>query len=630
MTFFQKLNYFRQVIELMENQSVDNQKKFFVISGKQNITGVPGLMKITIFLIGFLSSNAAAILLTNPLLLPSLSSNLSTALTSTTSISLSNSSTGLTNEGKVEIENFLQHSNTVHDIVQEEVKDALDRFTGILALLVTVSGVAGTYWISQTMKSQLRSVKEEMKSEFQAEFQSKSLELADATSGLLGLVVSMENIKFLSDPLFSPVSTESLQLIKQYPDILKNLEEHFKLPTLPAGFYIKLGDAISLMSKYEMVEAESNHDKQKKEEAIQKFNNAIDAYNKAFDLRGKEISSGHIFWADVFCKRGNAFAALGNYGRAIAEYKDALKIKDDCYWAIHSQGDAHAASGEYESAHCKYDEALKNLKALAVWRAETFYKKGILYAIQNEDCEAIKCYRESLKLNPNNSWVTHSLGDSLRKIGDYDGAIEQYKEALESNPRQYQSWRAWGDALCELENRDGYEDAITKYERASEITSEDGVGDYNIHNRIGDTYLRLGEYLDAIHHYNEAIELKSESFRLWACRAYAYEQLLQSEVLSDLERKTYEQNILSDRSIAKHNVHDKHHRLLRNHQNHSSEKAIAFYEHAICHALENNKEKAIQDLSQAIKLNSECRRWARKDIGFITIQSTSEFKNLVI
>ncbi|MBD2325826.1 tetratricopeptide repeat protein [Alkalinema sp. FACHB-956] len=558
----------------------------------------------------------------------------STSLTSPISSPLASpipdSSKRLTNEEKTEIENFLQHSNTVHDIVQDEVADSLDRFTAILGLSGALVVLAGTYWARKTMKEQLQLVKEEMKSEFQVEFHDKSLKLTDATSGLLGLVVSMENIKFLSDLSFNPISTESRQAIEHYPDVLKNFKEHFKLQTLPAGFHVKLGDVLSLLGRYQLIEADSNHDEDAREEAMQKFNNAISAYDEAINSKPKEIAPiDRRFWAEVFCKRGNSFAGLGEYNRAIADYRDALAINQDCYWAIHSQGDARSSLGEYEEAIRKYNEALKVSKIPETWYAETLYKKGITYAKQLKYHQAKNCYEDSLKFNPKNSWVLHSLGDSLTSLEEYEQAVEKYEEALAANPRQYQTWRALGDVLYLMGGHLSYEKALEKYERASEIASEDGVGDYEIHRKIGDTYLRLGEYFDAVRHYDEAVSLKSESFRLWACRAYANEQILKLDVLSEEEKDEYEQKVLSDRNIALHKVTDKHHRFSRNHKNHDIEKGDFFYERAICYALANDKNRAIQDLVQAISQDEKYIKWASREIGFITIQSDFEFKNLM-
>lgn len=570
------------------------------------------------------------------ILLPALSTELAAAPVKTSQVyallasPVPGSSTGLTNEEKTEIENFLQHSNTVHDIVQEEVADSLNRFVAFLTLFGALVVVAGTYWAKKTMKEQLQSVKEEMKSEFQAEFHDKSLKLTDATSGLLGLIVSMENIKFLSDLSFNPISTESRQAIEHYPDVLKKFKENFKLQTLPEGFHVKLGDVLSLLGRYQLMEADSNHDESAREEAIQKFNNAIIAYDKVLKIKPKEIAPiDRRFRSEVFCKRGNSFAGLGNYYRAIADYKDALEINKDCYWAIHSQGDARSALGEYEEAIRNYDEALKVSKFPETWYAETLYKKGVTYAKQYMHNDAKACYEKSLKLSPNNSWVLHSLGDSLTSLEEYEEAIQNYKKALAGNPRQYQTWRAWGDTLYVMGGHDRYEEAIDKYERASEIASEDGVGDYEIHSKMGDTYLRLGEHFDAVRHYDEAINLKSESFRLWACRAYANEQILKLDALSEKEKEEYQQKVLSDRNIAIHKVTDTHHRFSRSYKNHSIEKGDFLYERAICYALANDKNRAIQDLTQAISQNERYIEWASREIGFIAIQSDSEFKEII-
>jgi len=540
------------------------------------------------------------------------------------------SPTTLTVENKTDIETFLKQSDTVHDIVQTEVADSLNRFVALLGLLGALTVIAGTYWARKTMKDQLQSVKQEMESEFQLEFHNNSLKLTEATSGLLGLVVSMENIRFLSDLSFNPISSESRQAIEHYPDVLKKFKESFKLQTLPMGFHVKLGDVLSLLGRHQLMEADSNHDEKAREDALQRFNDAITAYNEVLEPKPREeITADRRLWSEVLCKRGNSFAGLGNYNRAIADYKDALKINKDCYWAIHSQGDAYSALGEYKEAMRQYDEALQVLKIPENWHAETLYKKGVSFARQNKHEDARICYEKSLARSPNNSWVLHGLGDSLTSLKKYEEATQKYQEALVVNPRQYQTWRAWGDALYSINKHDRYEEAIDKYERALEISSEDGVADYEIHRRLGNTYLQLEEYFDAIRHYDEAIHLGDESFRLWACRAYAKERILKLDVLSDQEKKEYQQSIITDRNKALSKVNDAHHKSLRNHKNPSTEKSDFWYERAVCYALSNEKSIAIRDLAHAISQDEKYIEWAEKEIGFLSFQSEPDFRKLV-
>jgi tetratricopeptide (TPR) repeat protein len=539
--------------------------------------------------------------------------------------------------GNEHIENFLKQSNVVHDLVQKEVKDSLDRFQVLLTLFTTLLLASGTYWAKKTMKSELESVKEEMKSDFGDDFKKESLQLASATSRVLGLIVSMENIKFISDLSFNPISTEARQEIERYPETLKELKDHFNLQTLPAGFYVKLGDAFSLLGRYQLIEADSNHDQSRKEEGMKKFKNAIAAYNEALSNKPTDIKSvDRRFWADVFCKQGNSQAALGEYHLAVNDYEIALKIDPDHYWAIHSQGDVEVVLGDYNKAMTKYDEALRLPSASSEWKAETYYKKGIAYARQDKHDDAIDCYKDSNKRSPKNAWVLHSWGDSLRELEKYDDSIKKYEEALDINQRQYQTLVAWGDVLSMIGGNNEYKEALKKYERASEITSEDGVGDYEIHTKMGNIHLRLKEYFEAILQYDEAIRLydqttglKTSEFRLWACRAYANEQHSKTNLLPNQEKKKTDENIILDRDIALQKIHDMHRESFEEHQETSSQKADFDYNQAVLHALSGHKSEAIQGLKQVILTSSKYLKKVSIDIGFIALQSDSEFEELI-
>jgi len=76
---------------------------------------------------------------------------------------------------------------------------------------------------------------------------------------------------------------------------------------------------------------------------------------------------------------------------------------------------------------------------------EWFYKGVDLYDQGNYD-EAIKCYDEAIKLNPQYAEAWSSKGNALVNQGDYDEAIKCYDEAIKLNPQYAKAWYNKGTA----------------------------------------------------------------------------------------------------------------------------------------------------------------------------------------
>ena len=58
--------------------------------------------------------------------------------------------------------------------------------------------------------------------------------------------------------------------------------------------------------------------------------------------------------------------------------------------------------------------------------------------------EAIKCYDESIKLNPKYEIAWNNKGNSLYKFGKYEESIECYDEAIKLNPKFENAWNNKG------------------------------------------------------------------------------------------------------------------------------------------------------------------------------------------
>jgi tetratricopeptide (TPR) repeat protein len=107
---------------------------------------------------------------------------------------------------------------------------------------------------------------------------------------------------------------------------------------------------------------------------------------------------------------------------------------------------------------------------------------GSAYLMLGHYQEAIKAYRESLRLKPDDANTWQAIGTTYTSLGRYQEAFEAYSEALQLKP-----------------------DALTWY-------------------TLGFVYAKLGHYQEAIKAYRESLRLKPDNDFAWHCLAIAYAQ----------------------------------------------------------------------------------------------------------
>ena len=170
--------------------------------------------------------------------------------------------------------------------------------------------------------------------------------------------------------------------------------------------------------------------------------------------------------AAAFTIRGRAYRAMGDYDRAIADYSEAIRIEPTYVLAFYSRGIAYYNKGDYDRAIGDYSEALRLAPV-----------KDIL-ALQNR-------------------------GHAYQAKGDFDRAIADYSEALRIEPKF--AWalndRCYARALAGRELRE----ALADCNEALRLIPNDAFTAATLDSR-GFTYLRLGEFDNAIADYNAVLK----------------------------------------------------------------------------------------------------------------------------
>jgi tetratricopeptide (TPR) repeat protein len=106
----------------------------------------------------------------------------------------------------------------------------------------------------------------------------------------------------------------------------------------------------------------------------------------------------------------------------------------------------------------RYQAAIEAFNLAPRGSAVVWNKTGIAYQLMLNLDGATRCYRQSLKLDPNDAHVLNNMGTVYDAEKDYRNAERQYRKALKIDPRNAVIYKNLGTALL----------AEHKYEKGSE------------------------------------------------------------------------------------------------------------------------------------------------------------------
>jgi tetratricopeptide (TPR) repeat protein len=227
---------------------------------------------------------------------------------------------------------------------------------------------------------------------------------------------------------------------------------------------------------------------------------------------------------------GNALQHEGRIDEAIAEFRRALAIDSTFSDAsnnlgldLFNRGQTDEAIALYRQAlqsYPTYAEAHNNLgnalekeghteEAIAEYRealrvipayADAHNNLGIALAHEGRTDEAIAEYREALRINPADAAAQNNLANALLQNGRPDDAIAQYRETLRFNPANADAHGALGNALFQ---QGQIAEAIAQYREAIAINPADA----ETHNNLGFALFKQGQIDEAIAEYRQALQI---------------------------------------------------------------------------------------------------------------------------
>ncbi len=268
------------------------------------------------------------------------------------------------------------------------------------------------------------------------------------------------------------------------------------------------------------------------------------------ELTGAVVNS---MTAYDYVERGNKYASIGDYDRAIVDFSDAIRLNrdDGDFWYL--RGLAREHKGEYQEAISDFSRAIRREQDFE----EAYQHRGACRVKLGKYGDATEDFDEAIRLNPNNSLAYYYKGrihrlflrldlakaDILEAIrlgpkhaeayfelglirvfeNNSEGALSALNEALRLNPRH-------GDAYCcrgHLRHGGGdYDGAIADYTAAISFQLND-FHPAQAYCYRGNCHREKGEFEEAYADYDEAIRQQPQDSTAYRERGLAHAQRMQ-------------------------------------------------------------------------------------------------------
>ena len=136
---------------------------------------------------------------------------------------------------------------------------------------------------------------------------------------------------------------------------------------------------------------------------------------------------------------------LNSFELDIAKHKQAALSNPRNYAVWEVLGDAYKSAGLYKDALLAYQKAI----SVNPYKPSSFYRLGLVHAIERNDAEAVTAFQKVLELVPDHAQAHASLASQYLRMGMEELAQSHIEKALNSNLEDETDYnRACLEAIC--------------------------------------------------------------------------------------------------------------------------------------------------------------------------------------
>lgn len=229
--------------------------------------------------------------------------------------------------------------------------------------------------------------------------------------------------------------------------------------------------------------------------------------------------------------------------------------------------------GEYDRAISDFSEAIRQNPK----NADAFNNRGFACLEKGASAQAIADFSKAIDLGLDSMGLYVNRATAYSSIGEHDRAISDYNQAEKLDPKNPSVYCNRGTAYAQ---KGEYGQAITDFKEALQLDPDDALTYVN----LGNVYEERGEHDKALENYDRVIASKPNYVLAYINKATVYYKKGEP----DKELAVYDAAI----SQATRPIQD-------------SAYALIYHRRALIYAGKNKYDKAIDDCSEAINLNSE-------------------------
>ncbi|HLP22341.1 MAG TPA: tetratricopeptide repeat protein [Chitinophagales bacterium] len=197
--------------------------------------------------------------------------------------------------------------------------------------------------------------------------------------------------------------------------------------------------------------------------------------------------------APFFLRRGVAYKNLEQYDKAIADYNRALELKPGYADAYHNRARVWERKGEFDKAIEDYSRAIE----LNPGDAEYYNGRGVTSDSKGKFQDAIADYLKAIELDPTYLDAYNNLGVAYHNLKQYDKALDCYNIVINLDATYPLPYLNRGATYEDLGR---FDIANADYNKALQLRP----GYPEAYAHIGKSYTRRGNYVGALHYFEEA------------------------------------------------------------------------------------------------------------------------------
>ena len=146
--------------------------------------------------------------------------------------------------------------------------------------------------------------------------------------------------------------------------------------------------------------------------------------------------------AVAYNNRGNAYGAKGDFGRAIADFNEAIALDPDLPTVYYNRATAYDDEGDLDRAIADFDEAIRLDPKFAL----AYNNRGSAFNAEGDFGRAIADYSAAIRLDPKYAAAYNNRGNAYSAQGEFGRAIADCSDAIRLDPKYALAYRTRGIA----------------------------------------------------------------------------------------------------------------------------------------------------------------------------------------